>query len=60
MVVMSPQNDKIIERLIQLAHGDIDLVSLALKESAKGREAAKLSDVISFIQRELERHREVA
>lgn len=60
MVVMSPQNDKIIERLIRLAQGDIDLVSLALKESAKGRKAAELGDVVAFIQKELEKHREAA
>lgn len=49
---MIVKTDKIIERLLLLAHGDIDLVSEAIFLSAHGKSSANLSDVISHIQEE--------
>lgn len=51
MRLRGPQKGSLIDRLVELAHGDVDLVQRAIRESAgQMRSSADLEKVVAYIQ----------
>jgi hypothetical protein len=48
-MLVTMQNSELVEKLMKLARGDIDLVRLAIRESARGATAADLERVVDYI-----------
>ncbi|WP_438278391.1 hypothetical protein [Nitrobacter sp.] len=48
-MLVTMQNSELVEKLMKLARGDIDLVQLAVRESARGAAAADLERVVDYI-----------
>ena len=49
MVVTTPKQSELIDKLLVIAQGDIDLVREALYASAVGSKTADLSKVVRYI-----------
>ena len=50
MRVMSPETEQVLDELVALAHGNVDLVREAL---SRGGAEVRLSEVVEFINRGL-------
>ena len=48
MRVMSPETEQVLDELVALAHGNVELVRQAL---ARGGAAVQLSEVVEYINR---------
>jgi hypothetical protein len=51
MRVMSREQAELLQQLVALARGDMLLVEDAIWAAAKGKESAKLSDIVEYIKR---------
>ena len=50
MRVMSREQSELLEKLVTLANGDALLVEDAIWQAAKGKESAKLSEIVEYIR----------
>ena len=50
MRVMSREQSELLEKLVTLARGDVLLVEDAIWAAAKGKESAKLSEIVDYIK----------
>ena len=48
-MLLTMQNSELIDKLVALADGDIDLVQQAIRTSSAGGKAAELAKVVNFI-----------
>jgi hypothetical protein len=48
-MLVTMQNSELVEKLMKLARGDIDLVRNAIRVSARGATAADLERVVDYI-----------
>jgi hypothetical protein len=59
-MLVTMQNSELIDQLVVIANGNIDLVHEAIREAAEGSEGADLEKVVDYIVRHRERVKEVA
>jgi hypothetical protein len=50
MRVMSREQSELLEKLVTLAGGNVLLVEDAIWQAAKGKESAKLSEIVDYIR----------
>jgi hypothetical protein len=48
-MLLTMQNSDLIDKLVALADGDIDLLQQAIRTSSEGGKAAELEKVVNFI-----------
>lgn len=48
-MLVTMKNSELIDKLVAIADGNLDLVQRAIRECAKGADGADLSDVIKYI-----------
>jgi len=49
-VLVTMKNSELIDQLVLIADGDLDLVKEAISASAKGTEGADLKNVVEYIE----------
>jgi hypothetical protein len=48
-MLVTMKNSELVDKLVVIADGNIDLVQEAIRASAKGAEGAELKDVVEYI-----------